>query len=133
MNQMKLLLALLGMSVCAAGVAAEQSMCKSMCTSEKRECWAKAKLQTDLDRDPLIAPNNKNPYAHTNSEGPVPTLDAQAREQADTHRRVTERNGQCDTAYLRCVRACEAPAHGGTDAVILRRRQEAGGTGAAKP
>jgi hypothetical protein len=66
----KLLLALLGLSLSAAGVAAEPGLCKSMCT---------------------------------------------------------------DTAYLRCVRACDAPAHGGTDSVILRRRQEAGGTGTAKP
>jgi hypothetical protein len=30
-------------------------------------------------------------------------------------------------------RACDTPAHGDDDSVILRRRQEAGGTGAAKP
>jgi hypothetical protein len=130
---MKLLLTLLGMSWCAVGVAAEQGMCKSMCASEKKECRANAKLQTDLDRDPLIAPDNKNPYARTNSEGQVPPMEARAREQADTRRRVTERNGQCDTAYLRCVRACDAPAHGGIDSVILKRREEAGGAGAAKP
>ena len=129
----RLLLALLGLSLSAAGVAAEPGLCKSMCTSEKTECRAKAKLQTDLDRDPLIVPDSKNPFAHANNEGPVQTMEVRAREQADTHRRVTERNGQCDTAYLRCVRACDAPAHGGTDSVILRRRQEAGGTGTAKP
>ena len=48
-------------------------------------------------------------------------------------RRVPERNGQCDTVYLRCVRACDAPVHGGTDSVVLRRRQDAGGAGAPKP
>jgi len=133
MNQMKLLLALFGMSLCAAGLAAEPGMCKSMCTSEKTECRAKAKRQTDLDRDPLIAPDNKNPYAHTNSEGQVPTMEARAREQADTHRRAAERKGLCDTTYLRCVRACEVPGHDGTDSVILRRRQQADGTGTAKP
>ena len=133
MNRTNTLQALLGMSLSAAGVAAEPGMCKSLCTTEKQECRAKVKHLTDLDRDVLLAPDGKNPYARTNSEGQVPTMEARAREQADTRRRVAERNGQCDTTYLRCVRACEAPAHGGTDAVILRRRQEAGGTGAAKP
>jgi hypothetical protein len=128
MMRTKLLLALLGLSFGAAGLAAESGLCKSMCTSEKTECRVKAKLQTDLDRDSLIAPDSKNPFARTNNEGQVPTMEARAREQADIHRRLTERSGQCDTAYLRCVRACDAPAHGGTDAVILKRRQDAGGT-----
>jgi len=133
MMRIKLFLALLGLSLGAASVAAEPGLCKSMCASEKKECRAKATLQTDFDRDPLITPDDKNPHAHANAAGQVPTMEAQAREQADTHRRVTERNGQCDTAYLRCVRACDAPVHGGTDFVILRRRQEAGSAGAPKP
>ena len=133
MNRVKLLLALFGMSLCASAMAAEPGICKSMCASEKKECRANARLQTDYDRDPLIAPDSKNAYARTNRDGQVPTMEARAREQDDTRRRVTERNGQCDTGYLRCVRACDAPANGGADSVIIRRRQEAGGTGAAKP
>lgn len=128
-----LLLGLFGLSLGAASVAAETSLCKSMCASEKKECRAKAKLQTDFDRDPLIAPDNRNSHAYANSAGQVPTTEARAREQADTYRRVTERNVQCDTVYLRCVRACDAPVHGGTDSVVLRRRQDAGGAGAPKP
>ncbi|MBW8897137.1 MAG: hypothetical protein JF619_03275 [Massilia sp.] len=133
MMQIKMFLALLGLSLSAACVAAEPGLCKSMCASEKKECRAKATLQTDFDRDPPIAPDNRNSHAYANSAGQVPTMEARAREQADTHRRATERNGQCDTAYLRCVRACDAPVNGGTDSVILRRSQEAGGAGAAKP
>jgi hypothetical protein len=133
MIRIKLLLGLLGLSLGAASVAAEPNLCKSMCASEKKECRAKAKLQTDYDHDPLIAPDNRNSHAYANSAGQVPTTEARAREQADTYRRVTERNGQCDTVYLRCVRACDAPVHGDTDSVILKRRPEAGGAGAAKP
>ena len=133
MMRIKLLLALVALSLGAASMAAETSLCKSMCASEKQECRAKAKLQTDYDRDPLIAPDNRNSHAYANSAGQVPTTEARAREQADTYRRVTERNGQCDTVYLRCARACNVPAHGDTDSVVLRRRQEAGGAGAVKP
>lgn len=133
MMRNKLLLALFGMSLCAAGVAAEQGMCKSICASGKKECRAEAVEQTKLDRDPLITPDDKNPYVRSNSGGQVPTPEARAREQADTRNRMAERNGQCDTAYLRCVRACDAPAPGGSDSVILRRRPEAGGATTAKP
>ena len=132
MTRIELLLALLGLSLCAASMAAEPGLCKSMCTGEKRECRAQAKAETDLDREPLFESYDKNPVSRANSAGQVPTMEARAREQADTYRRVTERNGQCDTAYLRCTRACDAPANG-TDSVVLRRRQEADGAGAPKP
>jgi len=133
MTRIELLLALLGLSLCAASMAAEPGLCKSMCTGEKRECRAQAKAETDLDREPLFESYDKNPVSRANSAGQVPTMEARAREQADTHRRVTERNGKCDTAYLRCVRACDAPANGGNDSVVIRRRQEAGAAGAPKP
>jgi hypothetical protein len=134
MKQAKLLLALLGISLCAAAVAAEPGLCKSLCAGEKKECRAHAKLQTEFDRAPPIASDNgKNPYERTNTVGAVSTVEARAREQADTHRRVSERNGRCDTAYLQCVRTCDAPAQGGADSVILRRRPETGGAGTAKP
>ena len=133
MTRIELLLALLGLSLCAASMAAEPGLCKSMCTGEKRECRAQAKAETDLDREPLFESYDKNPVSRANSAGQVPTMEARAREQADTHRRAAERKGLCDTTYLRCVRACEASAHDGTDSVILRRRQQADGTGTAKP
>jgi hypothetical protein len=133
MRQVKLLLALLGSTFCAAGMAAEPGLCKPVCASEKKECRAHAKLQTDYDREPLFAPDTvKNPYERRNTAGAVSTVEARAREQADTHRRVSERNGQCDTAYLQCVRACDGSARS-TDSVILRRRPEPGEAGTAKP
>jgi hypothetical protein len=135
MNQIKLLLALVGLSLCVASEAAEPGLCKPMCASEKKACRANARLQTDYDREPLFAPDNisKNPYERTNTVGAVSTVESRAREQADTHRRVSERNGKCDTTYLQCVRACDAPAPGATDSVILRPRPETGKAGTAKP
>jgi hypothetical protein len=134
MNSMKLLLALLGISLCAAGVAAEPGLCKPMCASEKKECRAQARLRTEYDREPPFAPDNgKNPYERTTTMGAVSTVESRAREQADTHRRVSERNGQCDTAYLQCVRACAAPAQGSTDSVVLKRRPETDRAGTAIP
>jgi len=123
MNRIKLLAAILGMSLGAAAFAADPGVCKSMCTTEKQECRAKATRLTELDREVLVAPESKNPFDRTNNAGQVASVATQANERADAHRRVSERNGQCDATYLRCTRACDAPAHTDTDSVILRRKQ----------
>ena len=73
MTRIELLLALLGLSLCAASMAAEPGLCKSMCTGEKRECRAKAKAETDLDREPLFDSYDKNPFSRANSQGQVAT------------------------------------------------------------
>lgn len=125
MKRIKLLMALLGMSLCTASFAEEPGLCKSMCASDKQECRGKAKRLTELDREVLVAPDSKNPFERTNSQGAVAAPEARAREQADANRRVSERNGQCDVTYLRCTRACDTPAHNGTDSVILKRKPEA--------
>jgi hypothetical protein len=125
MNRIKLLMALVGMSLGAASFAEEPGLCKSICATEKQECRAKTKRLTDLDRDVFLAPDGKNAFANANSQGVVAPPEARAREQADANRRLAERNGQCDATYLRCTRACDAPAHNGTDSVILKRKGEA--------
>jgi hypothetical protein len=123
MNRSKLLMAVLGMSLSAAALAAEPGVCKSMCTGEKQECRAKAQSQTELDRDPLITSDTKNPYDRANNAGLVVSAATQAHDRADDYRRGAERKGQCDATYLRCTRACDTPGHTDTDSVIQRRRQ----------
>jgi hypothetical protein len=125
MYRIKLMLALLGLALGAASHAGEPGLCKSICTNDKQECRAKAKRLTELDREVLAAPESKNPFDRANNVGAVATSEARARDQADANRRVSERNGQCDMTYLRCVRACDAPARDGTDSVILKRKPEA--------
>lgn len=123
MNRSKLLMAVLGMSLSAAALAAEPGLCKSMCASEKQECRAEAQSLTELDRDVLIPPESKNPYERANNAGQVASVAAQAHDRADDYRRGSERKGRCDATYLRCTRACDAPGHTDTESVIQRRRQ----------
>jgi hypothetical protein len=123
MKRLKLLAALVGISLGAAAFAAEPGLCKSMCAGEKRECRANAQSLTELDRDVLITPESKNPFDRANNQGQVTPVATQARERADDYRRGSERKGQCDTAYLRCTRACDASGHTDTDSVVVRRRQ----------
>ena len=130
MNRIKLLAAVLGMSLSAAALAAEPRICKSMCASEKRECRADARSQTESDRDPLITTESKNPFDRENSRGQVASVAAQANERADSARRVSERNGRCDATYLRCTRACDTPGHTDLESVIQRRKQPDAGVNA---
>ena len=131
MKQTKLLAALLGMALSAAAHAAEPGLCKSMCASEKRECRADAQRLTELDRDVLITPESKNPFDRANNQGQVTPVATQARERADDYRRGSERKGRCDTAYLRCTRACDTSGHADADSVIVRRRQPEAAAAAA--
>jgi len=126
MNRIKLLAAVLGMSLGAAAFAAEPGVCKSMCANEKRECRADARSQTELDRDPLITTQTKNPFERANNTGQVASAAAQANERADSYRRVSERNGRCDATYLRCTRACDTPGHTDLESAIQRRKQPDG-------
>jgi len=130
MNRIHLLAAVLGMSLSAAAFAVEPGVCKSMCSTEKQECRAKAKRLTELDREVLSVPESKNPFDRSNNAGQVASVATQANERADAHRRVSERTGECDATYLRCTRACDAPGHTDLDAVIQRRRQPDAGVNA---
>lgn len=123
MKRMKLLAVLVGMALGAAAFAAEPGLCKSMCVGEKRECRANAQSLTELDRDVLLAPDSKNPFDRANNQGQVTPVATQARERADDYRRGSERKAQCDTAYLRCTRACATSGHTDADSVVVRRRQ----------
>jgi regulator of extracellular matrix RemA (YlzA/DUF370 family) len=123
MNRSKLLMAVIGMTLSTAALAAEPGVCKSMCTSEKQECRQKATRLSDIDSDVLAVPESKNPYDRANNRGLVASVATQERERSDRYRRISERTGQCDATYLRCTRACDTPGHTDTDSVILRRRQ----------
>lgn len=130
MNGMKLSAAVLGILLGAPVFAADTGVCKSMCTTEKQECRANAKRLTELDREVLVAPESKNPFDRTNNAGQVASIATQANERTDAHRRVSERNGQCDATYLRCTRACDTPGHTDLDSVIQRHKQPDAGVNA---
>ena len=89
--------------------AAEPSLCKSMCDSEKRECRADAQLAAADDADPPLTMPERNPFART-AQGQVPAESARAISGAGAQTRRMRKSAACDASYQRCTRACAAPA-----------------------
>ena len=94
-----------------AGVchAAEPSLCKSMCDAEKRECRAHARELAGENGTALLEMPEKNPLART-AQMQVPTEASRAIDHSSTQSRRIGQAGACDATYLRCARACAAPA-----------------------
>ncbi|KQV51950.1 hypothetical protein [Massilia sp. Root335] len=89
--------------------AAEPSLCKSLCDADKSECRANAhELAADDGSPPLEMPE-KNPLARA-AQLQVPTESSRAIDNAGTQARRIGHAGACDETYLRCTRACAAPA-----------------------
>lgn len=103
-------LALLAATMAAgAAHAAEPSLCKSMCDADKRECRAHGRELAGDDGAPLLEMPEKNPLAR-GAQLQVPATSTQALENSGTQSRRMRHASQCDATYLRCTRACAAPA-----------------------
>jgi hypothetical protein len=89
--------------------AAEPSLCKSMCDADQRECRMHVRDVAGENGTPLLAMPEKNPLART-AQVQVPTASARAIDNAGTQSRRMGQAGACDATYLRCTRACAAPA-----------------------
>lgn len=110
MKKLLTLLAVLAATMGAgAGHAAEPGLCKSMCDADKRECRAHGREMAAEDGSGLIEMPEKNPLAR-GAQMQVPTTSAQALENSGTQSRRLSHASQCDATYLRCTRACAAPA-----------------------
>jgi len=114
-------LALAGAAATAA--AAEGPLCKSLCAGEKQACRKEVGHVVAFDRDePLIAPEEKNPYARTASKNALQPHDVQVRDRASAESRRVERTAACDGAYARCVRACADDA--ATPSVLTKQGRD---------
>jgi len=91
-----------------AAHAADAGLCKSMCSSEKRECRAHARDLAAEDGEMLFDKGERNPMARAAQEQ-VPVQATRAMDNAGTQTRRIDYAGKCDAAYLRCTRACAAP------------------------
>jgi hypothetical protein len=109
MKHLSLLAMVLVMSWAGACVAAEPSLCKSLCDADKRECRAQAHtLAADHAEGFLFDTPEKNPMAR-DAQAQVPAQASRALENAGTQSRRVGFAGACDAKYLRCTRACAAP------------------------
>ena len=130
MKQLILLSTMMGVFWAGTGQAAEPSVCKSMCDSERRECRAHVRDLAGDDGAPLLAMPEKNLMARTAQE-PVPTAASRAIGKAGTQSRSMARAGACDETYLRCTRACADPAGASVVTRHHDRPVKAGDAGAA--
>ena len=92
-----------------AAHAAEPGLCKSMCDADKRECRARGRELAAENGSGLLEMPEKNPLAR-GAQMQLPTPSSQALENSGTQSRRMRHASQCDATYLRCTRACAAPA-----------------------
>jgi hypothetical protein len=126
-----LYLAALLCAVSGSALADEPGMCKSMCASDQQTCRKDAVRLTDLDKDPFIAPYDKNSMANSARQGEVVPPTTRIAERQDFERRRSERTGRCDTAFQRCVRTCGASdaSAGGSEILTKQGQAKRGGAG----
>lgn len=93
-----------------ACMAAEPTVCKSICAEEKRACRAGAQHKTQLDDSPLI---DNAPTGHRDARALGPfqgtPQDAKAPVATEFRKRKMEREQACDSKALACARACASP------------------------
>jgi hypothetical protein len=109
MKRLTLLSIMMGTLWAGAAHAADAGLCKSMCGAEKRECRAQVREQAAEDGESLLERGERNPMARAAQEQ-VPAPAGRAIDNAGTQTRRLDNAGKCDDAYLRCTRACAAPA-----------------------
>lgn len=110
MRRASFLLALTGMLLSSAGLAAEPSFCASVCDSERRACRADVQQLAAEDGDGLLAMHERNPLARTATKTQGPSHASLANERSSVQERRIKRTAACEDTYLRCTRSCQAPA-----------------------
>lgn len=115
MKRLALLIACLAASAANTCLAEDPAFCKSMCTSEQRQCRADAQLQPREERLMPSDTPDKNPLART-AQGEVQAAGTRAlNTSGDTARRMA-RGSACESRYQACTRSCaQPPKAGGAD------------------
>jgi len=103
------MLALAGLLLSTAGLAAEPSFCASVCDSERRACRADVQQLAAEDSEGLLNMAERNQIARTAAKTQSPSSATLAGERAGVQSRRVQRIGACEQTYLRCARACKVP------------------------
>lgn len=102
-----------------AAIAADQSMCKSLCNAEKRECRVNAKHLTGLDLAPLLGDMKGSRDARALEKIQSTPGQARAEQRTEFKKRQQERDSACDSRAMACTRSCSVPAPADTPSDIL--------------
>ena len=106
MRRFRLLSLLLMGLACGACLAEELKLCKSFCSTEKRQCRSAAEQLTEDDTNPMFAMSDKNAHAR-NFDAPSAGSEKiqPGRMDAFKNRRM-ERVRQCDGTFDACNKTC---------------------------
>lgn len=103
------MLALAGLLLSTASLAAEPSFCASVCDSERRACRADVQQLAAEDGEGLLNMAERNQIARTAAKTQTPSSATLAGERAGVQTRRMQRTAACEETYLRCSRACKVP------------------------
>lgn len=119
MNRFLQLSLLLNVLVTASSIAADASMCKSLCNAEKRQCRVNAKKLTGLDHPLLVNDQKANRDARALANIQSTPGQARADERTESQKRQQERDSACDSRAMACTRSCTLPAPAETTSDIM--------------
>jgi len=109
MRRGSFMLALAGLLLSSASLAAEPSFCSSVCDSERRACRADVQQLAAEDGEGLLNMTERNQLARTAAKLQSPSSATLAGERSSTQSRRIQRIGACEDTYLRCTRGCKTP------------------------
>jgi len=109
MRRGSFMLALAGLLLSTASLAAEPSFCSSVCDSERRACKADVQQLAEENSKGLFNMAERNQIARTAAKTQTPSSATLAGERAGVQTRRIDRIGACEETYLRCARACKVP------------------------
>ena len=103
------MLALAGLLLSSASLAAEPSFCSSVCDSERRACKTDVQQLAEENSKGLFNMAERNQIARTAAKTQTPSSATLAGERSSVQTRRIDRIGACEQTYLRCARACKVP------------------------
>ena len=109
MRRGSFVLALMGLLLSTAGLAAEPSFCTSVCDSERRACRADVQQLAAEDGEGLLNMTERNQLARTAAKTQTPSSATLAGERSSVQSRRIQRTAACEETYQRCTRACKVP------------------------
>jgi hypothetical protein len=124
MNRFLQFSVLLSTLLSGACMAAEATVCKSICAEEKRACRASAQHQTQMDGSSGFEMQESNRDARALGKLQGSPQDAKAAGQGDLRKRKLERDQACDSKAMACTRACSSPPAQPSSVVLRPKPQQ---------
>lgn len=105
-----------------ASLAAEPSMCKSLCDGERRSCKAEVNdlAKEEFDGPIMIESRERNEIARTAARTQQPSPANIANERRNVDSRRMRYAAACEDTYARCTRSCTIEATPESPVIVKR-------------